>query len=57
MTNGVQLECLPTHSTTILQPLDAVTLTKLKTAWRKLLHQHNFKTNSAPIDKVKGQVA
>ncbi|CAF4340713.1 unnamed protein product [Rotaria socialis] len=53
MTNGVQLECLPTHSTTILQPLDAVTLTKLKTAWRKLLHQHNFKTNSAPIDKVK----
>ncbi|CAF4787899.1 unnamed protein product, partial [Rotaria magnacalcarata] len=53
MTNGVQLECLPPHSTTILQPLDVVTRTKVKTAWQKLLHQHKFKTNSAPIDKVK----
>ncbi|CAF4223290.1 unnamed protein product [Rotaria magnacalcarata] len=53
MTNGVQLEYLPPHSTTILQPLDVVTRTKVKTAWRKLLHQHKFKTNSAPIDKVK----
>ena len=53
MTNQIQLECLPPHSTTILQPLDLVTLTKVKTAWRKLLQQHNFKTNGAPIDKVK----
>ncbi|CAF4643097.1 unnamed protein product [Rotaria sp. Silwood2] len=41
------------HTTTILQPLDLVTLTKVKTAWRQLLRKHNLQTNSAPIDKVK----
>ena len=53
MDNGVQIECLPPHTTTILQPLDLVTLTKVKTAWRQLLRQHYLRTNSAPVDKVK----
>ena len=53
MDNGVQIECLPPHTTTILQPLDLVTLTKVKTAWRQLLRKHYLRTNSAPVDKVK----
>ncbi|CAF3053425.1 unnamed protein product [Rotaria sp. Silwood2] len=53
MNNDVIIECLPPHTTTILQPLDLVTLTKVKTAWRQLLRKHNLQTNSAPIDKVK----
>lgn len=51
MDNDIHLECLPPHSTTILQPLDVVTLTKVKTAWRLLLNNHNRTTNSQPIDK------
>ncbi|CAF4565720.1 unnamed protein product, partial [Rotaria magnacalcarata] len=53
MQNGIELECLPAHITTILQPLDVVTLNKVKTAWRSLLMDHNTKTNSAPIPKQK----
>ena len=49
--NEIELECLPSHTTTILQPLDVVTLNKIKTAWRTLLTEHNIKTNSSPIDK------
>ncbi|CAF1473829.1 unnamed protein product [Rotaria magnacalcarata] len=48
---GIELLCLPPHSTTLLQPLDVVTLTKVKTAWRLLLNRHNIQTNSKPIDK------
>ncbi|CAF2689825.1 unnamed protein product [Rotaria sp. Silwood2] len=51
MENHIELECLPAHTTTILQPLDVVTLHKIKTAWRSLLVEHNLKTNSGPIDK------
>ncbi|CAF1519554.1 unnamed protein product, partial [Rotaria sordida] len=51
MQNGIELECLPPHTTTILQPLDVVTLKKVKTAWRSLLVDHNTKTNSAPTHK------
>ncbi|CAF3921992.1 unnamed protein product [Rotaria sp. Silwood1] len=47
----VELLCLPPHSTTVLQPLDIVTLTKIKTTWRKLLVTHNTRTNSEKIDK------
>lgn len=53
MDHQIELECIPPHSSTILQPLDVVTLTKVKTAWRHLLNQHNVKSNSAPIDKPK----
>lgn len=53
MDNGIELECLPPHTTTLLQPLDVVTLHKVKTAWRTLLTEHNTKTNSAPIGKAK----
>lgn len=49
--HGIELLCLPPHSTTILQPLDVVTLTKVKTAWRKILQMHNTQTNSQNIDK------
>jgi hypothetical protein len=51
MNNQIELECLPPHTTTVLQPLDVVTLHKIKTAWRSLLVEHNVKTNSSPIDK------
>ncbi|CAF2132996.1 unnamed protein product [Rotaria magnacalcarata] len=49
--HNVHIECLPPHSTTLLQPLDVVTLSKVKTAWRQLLETYNQKTNSKPIDK------
>jgi hypothetical protein len=53
MDNKIHLECLPPHSTTILQPLDVVTLAKVKTTWRKLLSNHFKQTNSAPLAKDK----
>ncbi len=53
MDNKIHLECLPPHSTTILQPLDVLTLSKIKTAWRKLLSRHFKQTNSAPVTKEK----
>ena len=49
--HNIHIKCLPPHSTTLLQPLDIVTLWKLKTAWRQLLKTYNQKTNSNPIDK------
>jgi hypothetical protein len=49
--HAVHIECLPPHSTTVLQPLDVVTLSKVKLAWRQLLRKHNQVTNSKPIDK------
>ncbi|CAF4151860.1 unnamed protein product, partial [Rotaria sordida] len=51
MENQIELECFPPHTTIILQPLDVVTLHKIKTAWRSLLVEHNIKTNSSSIDK------
>ena len=53
MDSGVKVEYLPLHTTTILQSLDLVALTKVKTAWRQLLQKHYLRTNSAPVDKVK----
>ena len=53
MDNSVQIEYYPSHTTTILQPLNLVTLTKFKTAWRQSLRKHYLRTNSTPIDKVK----
>ncbi|CAF4149234.1 unnamed protein product [Rotaria sp. Silwood2] len=52
MDHNIHIECLPPHSTTLLQPLDVVTLSKVKTAWRQLLKTYNQKTNSKPIDKA-----
>jgi len=49
----IELECLPPHSTTALQPLDVVTLGKVKTMWKGLLREHNASSNLAPIDKAK----
>ncbi len=51
LNHNIHIECLPPHSTTLLQPLDVVTLSKLKLAWRQLLQTYNQKTNSRPIDK------
>ena len=53
MENGIELECLPPHTTTILQPLDVVTLNQVKSDRRSLLADHNTKRNSAPIHKKK----
>lgn len=47
----IELLWLPAYSTIILQPLDVVTLTKVKMAWRKFLQSHNTQTNSKTIDK------
>ena len=49
--HNIHIECLSPRSTTLLQPLDVVTLSKLKTAWRQLLKTYNQKTNLKPIDK------
>ena len=53
MQNGTELECLLPNTTTILQPLDVVTLNKVKSIWSSLLVDHNTKTNSAPMNKNK----
>ncbi|CAF4517648.1 unnamed protein product [Rotaria magnacalcarata] len=53
MNNGIHLECLPPHTTTILQPLDVLTLSKVKTSWRKLLQNHYKETNAEPVSKQK----
>jgi hypothetical protein len=53
MDNGIHIECLPPHSTTILQPLDVVTLSKLKLSWRKLLRDHFKETKSEAVTKQK----
>ena len=49
--NRVELVCLPPHSTAVLQPLDVVGLTKVKTAWRQLFVTLNTRTNSRKIEK------
>ncbi|CAF4584080.1 unnamed protein product [Rotaria sp. Silwood2] len=51
MDNKIHLECFPPHTTTILQPLDVVTLSKIKASWRKLLSNHFKQTNSTPLTK------
>jgi transposase len=53
MDHGIHLECLPPHTTTILQPLDVLTFSKLKNSWRKLLSKHFQQTNSQAITKQK----
>ena len=53
MDHGIHLECLPPHTTTILQPLDVLTLSKVKTSWRRLLQNHYKETNGQPITKQK----
>ena len=51
--HNIHIECSPPHSTTLLQSLDVVTLSKLKTAWRQLLKTYHQKTNPNPIDKAR----
>lgn len=53
MDNEIHIECLPPHTTTILQPLDVVTLAKLKSSWRKILSKHYRETNAEVISKTK----
>ncbi len=53
MDHGIHLECLPPHTTTILQPLDVVTLSKLKQSWKKLLSNYFKETNSQALSKQK----
>ena len=40
MQNGIELECLPPHATTILQLLDIVSSNKIKSDRRSLLVDH-----------------
>ncbi|CAF4236938.1 unnamed protein product, partial [Rotaria sordida] len=51
MDHGIHLECLPPHTTNILQPLDVLTLSKMKTSWRKLLSKHYQETNGETLTK------
>ncbi|CAF0780267.1 unnamed protein product [Adineta steineri] len=51
MDHHVELICFPPNNTTVFQPLDVVTLTKIKTAWRKLPMIHNSQTSSQVTDK------
>ena len=51
MDNDIHLEYLLPHTTTILQPLDVVTLSKIKTSWRNLLSEHFKQNNSVPLTK------
>ncbi len=53
MEHNIHMECLPPHTTTILQPLDVLTLSKVKQSWRKLLSSHFKQTNAQPLDKQK----
>jgi len=53
MDNEIHLECLPPHTTTILQPLDVLTLSKVKTSWRKLLSNHFKETRAQTLTKQK----
>ncbi|CAF4577015.1 unnamed protein product, partial [Rotaria sp. Silwood2] len=53
MDHGIHLECLPPHTTNILQPLDVLTLSKIKRSWRELLSNHYNQTNAASLTKQK----
>ena len=53
MDNGVQIECLPPHTMTILKLLGIVTRIKVKIAWRQLLRKRYLRTNSALTDRIK----
>ena len=48
--HGIHLLALPSHSTHILQPLDAYTLKYVKQKWKKLLWERN-KTTSGKMEK------
>ena len=52
MDHEIHLECLPPYSITILQPLDVLTLSKVKTSCRRL-QNHYKETNNQPITKQK----
>ncbi|CAF3985916.1 unnamed protein product, partial [Rotaria sordida] len=53
MDHGIHLECLPPHTTNILQPLDVLTLSKMKRSWRELLSNHYKETNAETLTKQK----
>lgn len=45
--NNIHIVCLPPHSTHILQPLDVAVFKPVKSAWRKIVHEHNKGDESA----------
>lgn len=51
--NDIHIECLPPHTTHILQPLDVLTLSKIKLSWKKILAKHYHETNAQAVSKSK----
>ena len=49
MDHRVKLLYLPPHSATVLQTLEIIALTRIKTAWRKILIIHNTQANSQKL--------
>ena len=49
--NNVHLICFPPHCTHILQPLDVSVFGPLKSAWRKVLKEHQIASCAATVTK------
>lgn len=50
--NNVELFCLPSHTSHVLQPLDVRVFKSAKTAWRSMLKRFYQNTGFKNVDKV-----
>lgn len=48
---GVEIVCMPAHTSHVFQPLDVAVYHPLKVVWRELLHKHNRETRHLAIGK------
>lgn len=49
--NGIELFCLPAHTSHLLQPLDVAVYKGVKQGWRIVLQEYYQKTNYKSVDK------
>ena len=49
--NNVHMICFPPHCTHVMQPLDVSVYSAVKTAWRKVLKEHQLTTCAAVVTK------